>query len=291
MLETPSSRATVPSRAAWDRWRSRFLLLITDPDPDVADELASELARHHVDVEVCIGAADALVAAGTLRPDAVLVAAESGELTGAEVVQALVKRTKIPVVVGIGDGQGDQAGAALSCGATARVARPYRLNELIPIMKSIRPDRIGMVEPPIDCGALHLDPATLEVSLYGRSIRLPLREYELLCFLMIHADRVLTPDQIYSTVWAQPSGHRSNTLVVHIRRLRARLGDNQENPRIIADLWGIVEELRQRVLFLCGGERCRRDPRLVGWMSCQRRYFLDYGYELDNEEYPYLRFS
>jgi DNA-binding response OmpR family regulator len=124
-------------------------VLIADPDPDVADELASELARHHVEVEVCTGAADALVAAGTMLPDAVLVGAEPGDLSGAEVVQVLARRTKIPVVVGIGDGQGDQAGAALSSGATACVARPYRRNELIPIMKSIRPDSIGMLEPPI----------------------------------------------------------------------------------------------------------------------------------------------
>jgi DNA-binding response OmpR family regulator len=239
MLETPSSRAAVPSRAAWDRWRLRFLLLIADPDPAVADELASQLARHHVDVEICIGAADALVAAGTMRPDAVLVAAEPGDLTGAEVVQALAKRTNLPLLVGVGDGQGDQAGAALSSGATACIARPYRPNELIPILKSIRPDSIGMLEPPIECGGLRLDPATLEVHLYGRSIRLPLREYELLRFLMVHADRVLTPEQIYSTVWGPSSGHRSNTLVVHIKRLRVRLGDSQENPRIIKTVRGV----------------------------------------------------
>jgi DNA-binding response OmpR family regulator len=239
MLEPPSSRAAVVSRDAWNGWRSRFLLLLADPDPDVADELASELARHHVDLEVCVGAADALVAAGTLRPDAVLVAAEPGDLTGAEVAQVLAKRTNIPVLVGIGDGQGDQAGAALSSGATACIARPYRLNELIPIMKSIRPDSIGMLEPPIECGALRLDPATLEVHLYGRSIRLPLREYELLRFLMVHADRILTPEQIYRTVWGRSSGHRSNTLAVHIKRLRLRLGDNQEHPHVIKTVRGV----------------------------------------------------
>ena len=51
-------------------------------------------------------------------------AAEPGDLTAAEVVQVLAKRTTIPVVVGIGDGQGEQAGAALSSGATACIARP-----------------------------------------------------------------------------------------------------------------------------------------------------------------------
>jgi DNA-binding response OmpR family regulator len=239
MLETPGPRAAVPPAAARNRWHTRFLLLIADPDQEVADELASELARHHVDVEVCIGGADALVAAGTLQPDAVLVAAEPGGLTGAEVVQVLAKRTNIPLLVGIGDGQGDQAGAALASGATACIARPYRLNELIPIMKSIRPDSTGMLGPPIVCGALRLDPATLEVHLYGRSIRLPLREYELLRFLMVHADRVLTPEQIYRTVWGRSGGRRSNTLAVHIKRLRVRLGDNQEHPHIIKTVRGV----------------------------------------------------
>ena len=155
-----------------------------------------------------------------MRPDAVLVAAEPGDLTGAEVVQVLAKRTTIPVVVGIGDGQGEQAGAALSFGATACIARPYRLSELIPIMKSIRPDHIGMLEPPIECGGLR--------------------------FPMVHADRVLTPDQIYGTLWGQRSGRRSNTLVVHIRRLRARLGDNQENPHIIKTVQGVGYRLIPR---------------------------------------------
>jgi DNA-binding response OmpR family regulator len=239
MLETSGSRAAVRSSSAWNRRRSRFLLLIADPDQDAADELASELARHRVDVEVCSGGADALVAAGTLQPDAVLVAAEPGDLTGAEVVQVLARRTNIPLLVGIGDGQGDQAGAALASGATACIARPYRLNELIPIMTSIRPDSTGMLGPPIVCGALRLDPATLDVHLYGRSIRLPLREYELLRFLMIHADRVLTPEEIYRTVWGRSSGRRSNTLAVHIKRLRVRLGDNQEHPHIIKTVRGV----------------------------------------------------
>jgi DNA-binding response OmpR family regulator len=193
-------------------WRPRFLLIIADPDLDAEGELVSELVRHHVDVEVCAGAADALVAAGTMRPDAVLVAAEPGDLTSTEVVRVLCKRTEIPVVVGIGDGQGDQAGAALSSGAAACVARPYRLNELIPIMKSIRPETIGTLEPPIKRGGLRLDPATLEVLLHGRSIRLPLREYELLRFFMVHADRVVTRHQIYDTVWGGPARDASNTL-------------------------------------------------------------------------------
>jgi DNA-binding response OmpR family regulator len=56
---------------------------------------------------------------------------------------------------------------------------------------------------------------------------------------MVHADQVLTPEQIYRTVWGRSGGHRSNTLAVHVKRLRVRLGDNQENPRIIRTVRGV----------------------------------------------------
>ena len=232
----PSS--AVVSQVA-DGWRPRFLLIVADPDLGAVGELVSELTHRHVDVEVCSRVADALVAAGTMRPDAVLVAAEPGDLTSAEVVQVLCRRTEIPVVVGIGDGQGDQADAALSSGATACVARPYRLNELVSIMKSIRPETIGALDPPINRGGLRLDPATLEVLLHGRSIRLPLREYELLHFFMVHAARVVTRGQIYDAVWGGPAGHASNTLAVHIKRLRRRLGDGQRSSPIILTVRGV----------------------------------------------------
>jgi DNA-binding response OmpR family regulator len=171
----------------------------------------------------------------------VLVAAEPGDIGSAEVVQVLCKRTGIPVVVGIGEGQGDHAGAALSSGATACVARPYRAGELVSIMKSIRPETIGTLDPPIKRGGLRLDPATLEVLLHGRSIRLPMREYELLRFFMIHADRVVTRDQIYDAVWGGPAGDASNTLAVHIKRLRRRLGDghNKSKSAIILTVRGV----------------------------------------------------
>jgi DNA-binding response OmpR family regulator len=233
-----TSSSTVLSRTP-DGWRPRFLLVIADPALDKADDLVQELVRQHVEVEVCVTAADALVAAGAMRPDAVLVAAEPGDLTSSDVVRALARRTNIPVVVGIGDGQGEHAGAALSAGATACIARPYRLPELIPIMRSIRPETVGTLDPPIKSGALRLDPATLEVLLHGQPVRLPLREYQLLRFFMIHADRVVSREQIYDAVWGGPVRDASNTLTVHIKRLRNRLGDDQKAPHIILTVRGV----------------------------------------------------
>lgn len=220
--------STTPDRSpVWAPRRPRFILVIADPDEKLGAELAVELGHHHVEAEVCSDTGDALLAAGSLRPDAVLVAAEQRGITAADVVRILNKRAGIPVVVGVGDNDGANAAAVLAAGATACIARPYRLPELIPILRAIRPDTIGTLDPPIRCGGLYLDPATLEVRLHGRPIPLPLREYQVLHFLMTNVDRVVTRDQIYEAAWGEPARDASNTLSVHIKRLRNRLGDDR----------------------------------------------------------------
>lgn len=95
------------------------------------------------------------------------------------------------------------------------------------------------MDAPITCGPLVLHPATMEVRFDGQRIALPMREYQVLRFLMTHANRVLPQDQIFQAVWGVPSGEASNTLAVHIKRLRQRLGDDQKNPHIIATVRGV----------------------------------------------------
>jgi DNA-binding response OmpR family regulator len=215
--------------------RPRFLMVVADPQLSAGRALTAELAKYYVDAEVCADLADALLAAGILRPDAVLLGAEEG-LDRTAVVAALRKRAGIPVVVGIGANDGATAAAALTAGATACVARPYRIAELVPILRAIRPETVGTMEPALECGRLRLDPATMEVRFDGQRIALPLREYQVLRFLMTHADRVITRDQIYQAVWGASQAEASNTLTVHIKRLRHRLGDNQRNPHIIVTI-------------------------------------------------------
>ncbi len=215
------------------------MLLIADPDRDMAGNLAGELERWHVDTDVCLTAADTLLAAGRTQPDAVLAAADLAGISKMEVVRALCRSAGIPVVVGIGDANGAEAAAALAAGATACIARPYRTPELVPILRAIRPESVTAVDPPMECGGLHLNPATHEVRLHGRPIRLPLREFQLLRFFMAHMDRVASREEIHESVWGTPTPESSNTLTVHIRRLRAHLGDDQRDPRIILTIRGI----------------------------------------------------
>ena len=228
---------TVAPRRSLRAEHPALLLLIADPDRSAADQLAEDLAEHQVTSLVCADGAEALLVAGAEQPDAVLAAAALPTVAGAALTRVLSARTSIPVLVGIGDQDGAAAAEALGAGATACVAHPYRLRELLPILRAIRPDGVVGATPPVECGALRLDPASLEVTLHGRLIRMPMRELRLLQLLMTHADRVVTREQIRDAVWGGVPG--SNTITVHVQRLRHRLGDDQEDPKMILTVRGV----------------------------------------------------
>src|SRR5262245_63882503 len=160
-MGTPIGRLSHPMGAAAHRGAA-FLLLIADADTERATQLSGQLAEHHVSSIVCADGAEALVVAGSEHPDAVLATASLPTLGGAMVVRALAARTSIPVVVGIGNGDGPAAAEALAAGAAACVAHPYRLREVLPILRAIRPDGVSEPRPPLEVGGLRLDPASLE---------------------------------------------------------------------------------------------------------------------------------
>ncbi|MEV4201367.1 response regulator transcription factor [Micromonospora globbae] len=217
----------------------RFVLLVVDDDENVGDELVRQLAGHRVRAHHFPHAAEALLSAGALQPDAAVVAAGLATMSSTELVRVLAGRASIPTVVGVGDDDGVTAVAALKAGATACVRRPYRVEEVVPILRAIRPDTTGTLDPPIELGGLRVDPATFEVTLRGTPVALPLKEFKLLYFFMAHADRMVTREQLLSAVWNGSSADNSNTLTVHIKRLRQRLTLDRSQPPIIVTVRGL----------------------------------------------------
>lgn len=218
--------------------RARFLLLVVDPDLTGAEALSRQLHDRQIDVVVTDNPADGLLQAGALLPDAVLTAADVPPMRGSTIARALSSRTGIPTLVGVGIDDRNEGRIAVSSGARACVDRPYRMTQILPILQSISHDAPAELQPVIEVGKLRLDPAAHEVHLRGQRVDLPLREFELLHLLMLHAGRVLTRHQIHRIVWSQQA-ETSNTLSVHIKRIRARLGDDPRDPRIIVAVRGL----------------------------------------------------
>src|SRR5215208_6339558 len=94
------------------------------------------------------------------------------------------------------------------------------------VLRRTEPEPESGPEPPLHLGDLTVDPARHEVVFEGRPVRLTAREFELLSYLVRNRGLVLTRDQILERVWGYSFPADTRTVDVHIRQLRAKLGDH-----------------------------------------------------------------
>jgi two-component system, OmpR family, response regulator len=204
------------------------MLLVADPDAGLIQQLAAALEPEGVDVTGAMDGAQALLQAGALNPDAVLISSSLPIVGPVDFVRAVRLARAVPVLLGIEfGGDNEQALLALEAGATACVARPYRVHELPPLVQAAfrrqSDHRIVLTR-----GDVELDVSAYQVKVAGKIVHLPLREFELLHYLMRNADRTVTREQIMRHVWHSTETISTNTIAVHVKRLRARLGDDED---------------------------------------------------------------
>ncbi|MCG5221041.1 response regulator transcription factor [Streptosporangium sp. KLBMP 9127] len=207
--------------------RTAPVLLVADPDTALVERLAAALEREGVEVAGAADGAQALIQAGALRPDLVLVSATLPVIGAVDFVRAVRLSRAVPVLLGVGEGDAEQVVQALAAGAAACVARPYRVPELLPMVQAAFTGDAG-ARRLLVVGAVELDVHAYQVRVLGRGVHLPLREFELLHYLMRNADRTVTREQIMRHVWNSTESTSTNTIAVHVKRLRARLGDNDD---------------------------------------------------------------
>ncbi|UOY00905.1 response regulator transcription factor [Blastococcus sp. PRF04-17] len=211
------------------RSRARAMLLVVDPDPGAAALL--EDTGHRLDVRICTSAAEALLIAGATSPDVVLLRADTADVPAPTVVELLDRCCDIPVIVAVDAEHSELAGAALDAGAVACVPRPYRAPRLVSLVSALLP--ATREDETVRCGQLELSPDAGTVRLRGALVALPPQEFRLLHFLMAHEGRVVSQLELWEAVWSRTAPSASNTVSVHVRRLRRRLGDDLHRPRLI----------------------------------------------------------
>jgi DNA-binding response OmpR family regulator len=204
-----------------------FTVLVADPDAGAYHDLAAFCAASGATLVDCRDGAEALFQAGRCFPDVVLLSAQLPVVSAGEVITAIRRYADIHIAVGISAGEADRAGPAVLAGASELLTRPYQIKELHAVFGSYfaRAKARRDSEAVLNLGSLQLNSLAHEVRAAGRALELTLMEYELLRYLMVHADRAVTHEQIRRDVWgARGTEASSNTIAVHVRRIRAQLG-------------------------------------------------------------------
>ncbi|GAA3453827.1 response regulator transcription factor [Dactylosporangium matsuzakiense] len=216
------------------RYRALLRLLLVDGDPQSAVALAALLGGEGFEVRVAATAGDALRTFDEHGAELVLLDAGPG------LCRALRTRSAVGIIVLSGCGGEDDKVAALEHGADDYVTRPYGQRELVARIRAVLRRTPGRGARPavISAGPVRLDPAAHTATVTGRPLDLPLKEFQLLETLVRNPGRTLGRDQLLETVWAGAAGE-SNTLNVHIKRLRAKIEPDPAAPRHLLTVRGI----------------------------------------------------
>jgi two-component system response regulator RegX3 len=133
----------------------------------------------------------------------------------------------------------------LELGADDYVTKPYSSRELVARIKAVL--RRGTPESADadsssaiqSAGNIRMDVERHQVTVNGTLINLPLKEFELLEFLMRNEGRVLTRGQLIDRVWGGDYYGDTKTLDVHIKRLRSKIEEDPANPQLIQTIRGL----------------------------------------------------
>jgi two-component system, OmpR family, response regulator ResD len=223
---------------------SKGTVLVVDDEPTIVEIVARYLDRAGFETDQAMDGPEALRLADLHKPDLVVLDLMLPGLDGIEVMRRLHERPgkRVAVILLTARGEESDRLVGLRHGADDYVVKPFSPAELVArveaVMRRVSPPAEEDT-PPIEHGSLRVEPATRRVFLDGEELSLTQREFDLLAYLAARPGRVFSRDQLMEAVWEYPFFTDTSTVTVHIRRLRAKLGDDSAEPRFIETVWGV----------------------------------------------------
>jgi two-component system response regulator RegX3 len=217
-------------------------VLVVEDEQSLREPLVFMLEKEGYEVIEAENGQVAIEKFESLGADIILLDLMMPKLDGNQVCKQIRLSSNVPIIMLTAkDAEVDKV-VGLEIGADDYVTKPYSTRELLARMKAVLRRKI---EPSVEAdsvlvaGELRLDSDRHQVTLSGKPIALPLKEFELLELLMENVNRVLTRGQIIDRVWGANYFGDTKTLDVHIKRLRSKIEEDPARPRYIQTVRGL----------------------------------------------------
>ena len=219
-------------------------ILVVEDEKSFSEPLAFLLGKEGYEVELAADGNEAIAKFDKSGADLVLLDLMLPGISGTEVCKQIRATSNVPIIMLTAKDDEVDKVVGLELGADDYVTKPYSSRELLARVRAVlrrNGDIAGdnLVTTTVQVGPLKLDADRHLVTFKGEQIMLPLKEFELLEFLMRNAGRVLTRVQIIDRIWGSDYVGDTKTLDVHIKRLRSKFESDPANPELIQTIRGL----------------------------------------------------
>jgi two-component system, OmpR family, response regulator RegX3 len=218
-------------------------ILVVEDEESFSDALGYMLRREGFEVAMAATGPDGIEEFDRAGADLVLLDLMLPGLSGLEVCRQLRQRSEVPVIMLTAkDAEVDKV-VGLEIGADDYVTKPFSARELVARIRAVLRRRgtepEDLVSSVLESGPVRMDVDRHVVSVNSDTVPMPLKEFELLEFLLRNAGRVLTRGQLIDRIWGSDYVGDTKTLDVHVKRLRAKIEPSPSAPRHLLTVRGL----------------------------------------------------
>lgn len=217
-------------------------ILVVEDEESFRDALQYMLTREGFDVTLAPNGSEGMKLFDAKHPDLVLLDLMLPEVSGTEVCKYIRTKSNTPVIMLTAKDTEIDKVVGLELGADDYVTKPFSTRELLARIRAVMRrggdveiDAIGAIEG----GPIRMDVERHTLLVNGDSVPMPLKEFELLEFLMRNSGRVLTRGQLMDRVWGSNYVGDGKTLDVHIKRIRSKIEPDPANPVYLTTIRGL----------------------------------------------------
>lgn len=216
-------------------------VLIVDDEPQIRRVMRTTLAANQFEPYEARTGEEALEALREFNPDVVLLDINMPGMGGMAACGKLRAISDVPIIVlSVRDGERDKI-AALDGGADDYITKPFSVNELMARIRANLRRVPGQGDGPgasFHSDELTIDAVARQVIARGTPVRLTPKEFDLLLYLVSHANKPIPHRKLLQTLWGQEYGNEVEYLRVFVSQLRKKIESDPAHPRfIVTEPW------------------------------------------------------
>ena len=216
-------------------------ILVVDDEPQIARVLRRSLAARGYEIQVAGEGEEALEIFNTWSPDLIITDLSMPNMGGLELCRRVRDVSQTPIIVLSVKGEERAKVEALDAGADDYVTKPFGIDELLARVRAAlrrAPATADQQVKVLQIGDFHADLEGRSVKTRGVEVHLTPKEYDLLIYLIRHANKALTHRALLGAVWGGDYVEQTEYLRVFIGQLRKKIEVDPAKPRyILTEPW------------------------------------------------------